>query len=64
MKTKTKTFDCVQMKREIQAARSEADAGLTAEERISAMKARIMKGPFAHLWQAGEAASSRDEKAA
>ena len=42
MKPKTKTFDCVEMKREIQARLAEKYKGMSDEERFTQLKCELM----------------------
>lgn len=64
MKKKIKSFDCIVMKREIQARLSSELAGLNAEERIAAMNSRLLAGPFAKIWAARKQSNPEHEKVA
>ncbi len=61
---KSKTFDCIAMKRRIQEAHAQRDADLSAEDRIAAMQKRIMEGPFPEIWRPRHSGLRKDGKAA
>lgn len=47
---KSKTFDCVEMKRRIQEQIYEETKGMSTEEIVAYFHQRVQKGPFADLW--------------
>ena len=59
MKTKkAKTFDCVAMKRELQAKLAAETAGMTWDEKVAYYEKKAMSGPLAAFWRKVDAAQS------
>jgi hypothetical protein len=54
-----KTFDCVEMKREIQEKIYEETKGLSREELIAYFRRHTEAGPFAKLWKESRKRKSR-----
>jgi hypothetical protein len=48
---KTKTFDCVEMKRGIQERIYEETQGMDARALVTYFRERVEQGPFADLWR-------------
>jgi len=53
MKTKAKTFDCVEMKRRAQEKIYEETKGMSAEELVAYFHQGVAQGPFGELWKKG-----------
>jgi hypothetical protein len=55
---KARTFDCVAMKRELQAQLAAETAGMTWDEKVAYYHKKAMTGPLAAFWRKVDAAQS------